>query len=112
MEVIYPNGMAGVAVASGRHFSISFELINPKLISVNDMYIHPVRKCKDGRYRSYVAKSPYLKEVQEYFKEMLPQHISEVDAAMLKNNLDLSSGFYGLGLMLMVGIPEKEFYDR
>lgn len=90
---------------------VMFEIKNPKLISVNDQYIHPVRKCKDGRYRSYVVKAPYLKEVQEYYKEVLPELIPDEIVKEIQSEINKTSN-YGLSLEFMVGIPEKEFYDH
>lgn len=92
----------------GHH--IRFGLDNPKLISVNDQYIHPVRKCKDGRYRSYFAKSPYLKEVQQYYKEVLSECIPESEVSEIKKILEDPDK--DLGLTLSIGIPENDFYEH
>lgn len=91
-------------------YRIKFGLDNPKLISVNDQYIHPVRKCKDGRYRSYFVKSPYLKEVQQYYKEVLPECIPESEVLKIKKILEDPDK--DLGLTLNIGIPENDFYEH
>lgn len=97
-------------VDDDKRYCIAFELVNPKLISVNDMYIHPVRKCKNGKYRSYFAKSPYLKEVQEYFAEVLPECIPESEVVKIKKVLENRDK--ELSLEFIIGIPEKEFYEH
>ena len=87
---------------------IEFTLINPKLISINEQYIHPVRKTKRGTYTSYFAKSPYLKEVQQYFEEVLAEKVTEEDICKLKEEVNETNGVF---LSLKLGLPRKDFYE-
>lgn len=88
---------------------ITFSLVNPKLISVNEQYMHPVRKTKSGRYTSYVCKSPYLKEVQSYYSEKLKELISDEEVETLKK--EVVKYDVGVCLEIFVGLPRKEFYE-
>lgn len=86
---------------------IEFEIDNPKLISVNDQYIHPVRKTKNGRYLSYFAPSPYLKEVKAFYEEILKDKISDEDIIKIQDFIASSDKIYGLSLEIIYGIPLK-----
>lgn len=90
---------------------IEFEIDNPKLISVNEQYMHPVRKTKRGRYTSYVCKSPYLKEVQEFYKEVLSEKISDDDVEDLQSEVSSGGGNVGVELTIRVGLPRKDIYE-
>lgn len=90
---------------------ITFEIKSPKLISVNEQYMHPVRKCNDGRYRSYVCKAPYLKEVQEFYKEILENVLTEKDVKEFKGAVGKDTST-GLKLGLQVGMPMSEIYEH
>ena len=91
--------------------SLVFEIEKPKIISTNEAYMHPVRKCKDGRYRSYVCKSPDLKDFQEFYKEVLQEKIPDDKVVefkkyieeSLKNTLDIS---------ITYGLPENEIFKH
>lgn len=89
---------------------IEFDLINPKMISVNEQYIHPVRKTKNGRYVSYFAKSSYLKEVQSYFDEVLKEKIKDKDVEILVEETS-SQDLPGVLLEMTLGLPRKDFYE-
>ena len=95
----------------GYNFAIEFEVPNPKLISVNDQYMHPVRKTKSGRYMSYVCKSPSLKEFQEFYKEALSQLIKDEDINQIKEFL-AAVPHSGLQLSLEIGLPLRELYEH
>lgn len=90
---------------------IEFEIDNPKLISVNEQYMHPVRKTKRGSYTSYVCKSPYLKEVQEFYKEVLSEKISDDDIEVLQSEVSSGGGNVGVELTIRVGLPRKDIYE-
>lgn len=90
---------------------IEFEIDNPKLISTNEMYMHPVRKTKRGSYTSYVCKSPYLKEVQEFYKEVLSEKISDEAVMKLKSEVDSGNGNIGIVLTIHAGFPRKDLYE-
>lgn len=92
--------------------NISFELTDPKLISVNEQYMHPVRKCKNGRYTSYVCKSPYLKEVQSYYSDVLDNVILDSEVESVREFIDKDPKNSGLSLEIYLGIPESEIYDH
>lgn len=81
---------------------------NPKVISTNDMYMHPVRKTKRGSYSSYVVRSPYLKEVQEFYKKILENEITEEQIENLKSQIDKS---HGVKLSLLFSICQKDLYE-
>lgn len=95
----------------GYNFSIEFEVFDPKLISVNDQYMHPVRKTKSGRYMSYVCKSPSLKEFQEFYKESLSQLIKEEDINEIQEFLRTTFRS-GLCLSIEIGLPPRELYEH
>lgn len=86
---------------------IEFEIVNPKLISTNDMYMHPVKKCKNGRYTSYTCKAPYLKELQEFYQEKLGELIRDEDIEILKSEV---SKDVGVKLEIELGIPKLSIY--
>lgn len=88
-----------------------FEIKNPKIISTNDAYYHPVRKCKDGRYRSYVCKSESLKKFQEFYKEELPKLLPEDEVKSLKSFIE-EDGTYGIELVLEYGIPTSQIREH
>lgn len=88
---------------------IEFILTNPKLISVNEQYMHPVKKTKSGRYTSYVCKSPYLKEVQSYYVDVLKKCISDEAVESLSKEVERFSS--GLELEIVLGLPRKDFYE-
>lgn len=90
---------------------IEFEVDNPKLISINEQYIHPVRQTKSGRYYSYFAKSPYLVEVQEYYKDVLKDKISDNDIKRLKDFIDRDKT-NGVSLTIEIGIPLRDIRDN
>lgn len=89
---------------------ISFEIEEPKLLSVNEQYIHPVRKSKRGGYFSYFAPSPALKELQAFYQEVLPEKISDEDIAKLKEYVEQGKD-YGLELEIIIGMPIKKLDD-
>lgn len=91
--------------------SIEFLLVNPALMSTNDMYMHPVRKCKDGRYRSYVCKAPYLKTLQEYYKDKLSTSVPDEFILDAQEFIKIQESS-GLELTIQVGIPSKEIYEH
>lgn len=86
---------------------IEFEIVNPKLISTNDMYMHPVKKCKNGRYTSYTCKAPYLKELQEFYQEKLGELIRDEDIEILKSEV---SKDVGVKLEIELGMPKLSIY--
>lgn len=90
---------------------IEFELVNPKLISVNEQYMHPVRKSKSGRYVSYVCKSPYLKEVQSYYTDVLSEKISDEDINNLKLEIKNSEAL-GIDLQIILGVPKSQIHEH
>lgn len=94
------------------NFCIEFRVDNPKLISVNEQYIHPVRKSKSGRYYSYFAPSPYLKEVKKYYKDLLSKTISDNDVIKVNNFFYGDIPGRGICLQMIVGLPENEFYKH
>lgn len=91
--------------------TIYFKVANPKLISTNEMYYHPVRKTKSGRYMSYVCKSENLKSLQEYYKDILPDLIPDATIEDLKRGFD-SGEYKGLSLKLCILVPMKELYEH
>lgn len=91
---------------------IEFELTNPKLISVNEQYMHPVRKTKTGRYSSYVCKSPYLKEVQEYYKDKLSVLITDDDIIKLKETSEDVVIPKGISLYIRIGFPKNQLHKH
>lgn len=93
------------------NFTIEFEVANPKLISVNDQYMHPVRKTKSGRYMSYVCKSPSLKEFQSFYEEALETLVSNEDVEWFKDYIK-SVDRSGLQLSLEIGLPLREIYEH
>lgn len=90
---------------------ILFEVDDPQLISVNDQYMHPVRKCKDGRYRSYTCSSPDLKSLQSFYKGVLESKVIEDDIKVLKDFVDEKFG-NGVLLEIVIGCPLKEIYEN
>jgi len=90
---------------------IRFTIDNPKLISVNEQYMHPVKKTKSGRYTSYVVKSPYLKEVQEYYNNLLNEIISDEDIKKLQEEVS-DEKLTGLALEIRLGLPRKDIYEN
>lgn len=92
---------------SYENVSINFEIDDAKLISVNDQYMHPVRKTKRGRYVSYFAPSPYLKTVQAFYKEVLEEKITDEYIEMFNSALKDKSR--GIKLEIIVGTPPEEF---
>lgn len=92
-------------------FIIEFEISEPKLVSVNDQYMHPVRKTKSGRYTSYVCKSPSLKELQSFYKEVLSDKILDEDLKRYKEFLS-EVPRSGIQLSLEIGLPEREIYEH
>lgn len=90
---------------------IEFEIDNPKLISTNEMYMHPVRKTKRGSYTSYVCKSPYLKEVQEFYKDLLSKKISDEDVESLRLEIKEGNGDVGIELSIRAGFPRTDLYE-
>lgn len=81
------------------------------MISVNDQYMHPVKKTKTGRWVSYTCKSPSLKAYQKYYKEILDEQIDEDFINALKTWIDEDKS-HGLSLEISVGIPKKEIYQH
>lgn len=95
----------------GKEVVIEFEIKNPKLISINEQYIHPVRKAKSGRYYSYFAKSDYLKEVQAYYKEVLKDKIPDDKIKLLSGFVDCDKS-NGISLTIEVGMPLRDIRDN
>lgn len=91
---------------------VEFKLINPRLISVNDQYMHPVRKSKSGRYVSYVCKSPDLKEVQQYYSEVLSESIKDEEVQILRDFINENPKGRGLSLEMHLGMPESQIYEH
>lgn len=90
-------------------YSFEFEIENPKLISVNEQYMHPVRKTKNGRYVSYFAPSPYLKEVQKFYKDVLSEKIPDEDIEKLKETISTKDD--GVELTIIVGLPRSDILE-
>lgn len=90
--------------------SIEFEIEDPMLISVNDQYMHPVRKTKSGKYYSYFAPTPYLKKLKSYYEEMLSQKISDSDIEDIKNVINSYEGKKegGIDLSIELGLPLED----
>lgn len=91
--------------------TIEFEVYCPKMISVNDQYMHPVKKTKKGKYVSYTCKSPSLKDFQSFYGEVLKDKISDSDISQLKSEISNSIEL-GLDLFLEVGLPLKEINEH
>lgn len=92
---------------------IDFEVVDPKLISVNEQYLHPVRKTSKGRYVSYFCKSPGLKDVQSFYEEVLKDKILEEDIQGLKDEMNnLYNRPAGLSLTIEIGLPRNELYEH
>lgn len=90
---------------------ISFEIENPELVSVNEQYIHPVKKGKSGRYTSYFVKSAKLKKMQEFYENTLKEKITDEDIAELKIKLS-QHPYTGLELRIFIGMPGNEINDH
>lgn len=90
---------------------VSFTIEDPKIISVNDQYIHPVRKTKSGRYVSYFAKSPYLKEVQSFYEDSLKDLISDNDIEKFKSFVENDKD-NGIQLYIILGIPSSDIREN
>lgn len=88
---------------------IEFEIENPKMISINEQYLHPVKKTKTGRYVSYFCASPLLKELQEFYKEILQEKIPDSFVEQLKQIIIDKSD--GISLELEIGMPESEILE-
>lgn len=88
---------------------IDITIKDPKIISVNEQYMHPVKKTKSGKYVSYVCKSPFLKEVQSFYQGVLSQMISDEEISSMKKTLDPDS--VGLSLRIVIGLPRKDLYS-
>jgi Holliday junction resolvase RusA-like endonuclease len=82
---------------------------NPMLISTNDQYMHPVRKCRDGKYRSYFCKSPALKELQDFYKDILLKNISDDIVSEIQESVNNGKC---LSVKFRLHVPSKEFYDH
>lgn len=91
--------------------TVAFEILSPKVMSTNDMYMHPVRKCKDGRYRSFVCKSPSLKEFQAWYEEKLKECIDDESVTLLQTIVK-GGDLNGLSLKIEYGMPENELYEH
>ena len=92
------------------NYSIEIELESPELISVNEQYMHPVRKTKTGKYYSYFAPAPKLKKVQEYFRNELSEKIKDEDIEKLKIFVESSKGC-GLKFTMILGLPEVDLRE-
>lgn len=90
---------------------ICFEVSCPRMISVNDQYMHPVKKTKNGRYISYTCKSPSLKTFQDFYKEVLEDKISDQDVSQVNSEIS-ESDKRGIDLSLEIGLPFKEIKDH
>lgn len=88
---------------------IYFAVKDPRLVSNNDMYMHPVRKTKRGTYVSYFCKSPSLKELSQFYEEVLSTLILEESIEFLKK--EVSDG-KGINLKLEIGMPRNELYEH
>ena len=88
---------------------IEFEIERPELISINDQYMHPVRKTKRGSYVSYFAPSPVLKKTQAFYKEILQEKIPQEFIDQVKELVNDKS--CGINFMMEVGLPESELRE-
>lgn len=79
-----------------------FTLENPVLVSTNDMYRHPVRKTKNGRYVSFFTKTEDLIEMQDFYKEVLQEKISDEVIQQIKDALE-TDHYDGLELYISLG---------
>lgn len=86
---------------------IKFEIENPELISVNEQYIHPVKKSKSGKYTSYFVKSSKLKKLQAFYDEQLKVKISDDEVNELKTYLS-QHPYNGIELKICIGMPVTE----
>lgn len=91
--------------------SLTFEIDSPKIISTNEAYMHPVRKCKDGRYRSYVCKSPDLKEFQDFYNDKLKVLIPDDQVKLFQDYINESFN-HTLEIYINYGIPEHDIYNH
>jgi len=83
----------------------------PKVISTNDMYMHPVRKTSKGHYMSYFAKTSKLKELQEFYKNLFDEIITD-DQVRELNLFTSESKTNGILLRVEYGIPVKELNEH
>lgn len=90
--------------------NIIFEVNEPAILSTNDMYYHPVRKTKSGKYMSYFAPSSSLKKLQSFYKEILDDCITEKEIQDLKKFVN-ESKYNGIKLILEFGIPDNQILD-
>lgn len=91
---------------------VEFEVSQAKLISINEQYIHPVKKTKRGRYVSYFAPSPYLKEVKKFYQEILNSKISDEQVKELQDAIGNDKYENGLCLEIVIGIPDNGWKDN
>lgn len=89
---------------------VEFTVDKAKLISINEQYMHPVRKTKRGRYVSYFAPTPYLKEVKQFYKEVLSEKITDDQVVELQNALG-DKYKEGLSLEIVIGVPGCNWKD-
>lgn len=89
---------------------VEFTVDKAKLISINEQYMHPVRKTKRGRYVSYFAPTPYLKEVKQFYKEVLSEKITDEQVLELQDALG-DKYEEGLSLEIVIGIPDCNWKD-
>lgn len=84
---------------------IEFEIDHAKVISVNDQYIHPVRKSNNGKHYSYFAPSNELAEVQEFYSEKLKEFTNEEQLKALRDLVEQSDKKVGLSVEIIWGVP-------
>lgn len=81
------------------------------LISVNDQYMHPVKKTKSGKWTSYTCKSPALKNFQKFYEKKFNEIIPDDDIEFFKKEIE-SHPLKGLVLSIDVGLPLKELFEH
>lgn len=89
---------------------IDLEVEGPKVVSNNDMYMHPVKKTKSGRYVSYFCKSGSLKSLQEFYSKVFNDQIMEEDIESLKKELENPDN--GISITFLFGMPASEVYQH
>lgn len=89
--------------------TIEFEIDHAKVISVNDQYIHPVKKTNNGKYYSYFAPSYELKEMQEFYEKKLKEVTTEEQLKALRDIVEQSDKKIGLSLEIIWGVPSVSY---
>ena len=89
--------------------TIEFEIDHAKVVSVNDQYIHPVKKTNNGKYYSYFAPSYELKEMQEFYEKKLKEVTTEEQLKALHDIVEQSDKKIGLSLEIIWGVPSVSY---